>query len=534
MGAFEGLLSGFAGRKAEVEAYNLDEAHRAQQREGKILDALINSPDPEIKSMAVAGLLHSAQPQKRKGGLRGWIGEMQESPYLEQIRGLVQTPRTVMEPTATGTTLPSVQTSGYLSTPPGQESSMAQPSTSPTEVGAPPPSPVETRLQSTPSAGITTYTDRPVLRPREVFRTPEEQTRLTKTATAQGTVEGEVAGLTTALGGTPEAAARARDLIAKKYERLHGGGAGGGYQSTPGEITDPETGQPSRVYGAFDKTRGQYIGTDPDSPYYGIPIPGFIPRTTGAGLTPEQAGARATAVTVARGAAAAGVPLSTSQRFDKTEKLAGDWQKIQAPTREMQRQFQLMQTGLKRFNEGDKIGGSQAVLVTFQKILDPSSVVRESEYARSGEGLSLASRLEGYIQRLKEGGAGVPPAELAAMVETGRQFLAGLQTWNDAERKRIEGTAQGYGIDPGQIFAAPSGVGTAPPPPGGATVPAPGAAPPPATVAGTTPPGPFQAGAIRPAPSHGAAPPAGGGINAPIPGWQVDLDTGKLVAMPGR
>lgn len=532
MGAFEGLLSGFAGRKAEVEAYNLDEAHRAQQREGKILDALINSPDPEIKSLAVAGLLHSAQPAKRKSGLRGWAGEMEASPYLEQIRGLVQTPRTVMEQTATGTTLPSVQTTGYLSTPPGQQSSMAQPETSPTEVGAPPPRPVETQLESTPSPGITTYTDRPVLRPREIFRSPEDQMRLTKRASAQGDVEGEVAGLVSS--GVAEG--EARDIVKRRMLGRAGGGAGAGYQSVPGEVADPETGKISPVNAAFDKVRGQYIGTDPDSPYYGIPIPGFHSRTTAAGLTPEQAGARATAVTTARGAAAAGVPLSTSQRFQATEKLSGDWQKIQAPTREMQRQFQLMQTGLKRFNEGDKIGGSQAVLVTFQKILDPTSVVRESEYARSGEGLSLANRLEGYIQRLKEGGAGVPPAELAAMVETGRQFLAGLQTWNDAERARIEGTAKGYGIDPGQVFATPSGIGTTPPPPGGGTAPAPGTAPPPApaTVAGTAPPVPFGASAIRPVPAHGATPPARGGINAPVPGLHVDLETGQLVAAPGR
>jgi hypothetical protein len=118
----------------------------------------------------------------------------------------------------------------------------------------------------------------------------------------------------------------------------------------------------------------------------------------------------------------------------------------------MERQLLLMNTGLERFREGDKTGGSQAVLVTFQKILDPDSVVRVSEYQRSAEGLSLWQRMEGYRDRLLEGGAGVPEAELALMVGTAQAFVDGMATWNDLERDRIRGTAEEFGIDPERVF----------------------------------------------------------------------------------
>jgi hypothetical protein len=157
--------------------------------------------------------------------------------------------------------------------------------------------------------------------------------------------------------------------------------------------------------------------------------------------------------------------------FLMTDKLAKDWQTASQPVREMRRQFGLMQTGLQRFTQGDKNGGSQAVLVTFQKILDPSSVVRESEYARSAAGVSLLSRLEGYVEKLQKGGAGVPEGDLRQMVETARQMLGNMQTYAQGQRQRLERTAKQYGVMPDLIF---DDVGVVPPSPGATPAPAAG------------------------------------------------------------
>jgi hypothetical protein len=181
----------------------------------------------------------------------------------------------------------------------------------------------------------------------------------------------------------------------------------------------------------------------------------------------------------------ANAPLSTAAKSELIEKLNTKWTTLQKPQRVMAQALNEMQVGVNRL-EADPIGASQAVLITFQKILDPTSVVRESEYARSAEGLPLVSRIEGMYDRLVKGGAGVPKEELSAMAETARQFLLGMQHFNDGERQRIEDRAAQNGIDPGYIFGG--GV-TAPPP-----APPPGFAPP--------PPGP---------PAATAAPGAAGG-----------------------
>lgn len=154
--------------------------------------------------------------------------------------------------------------------------------------------------------------------------------------------------------------------------------------------------------------------------------------------------------------------LSPTAEANLTTKLAGDWQKVSAPAREMDRQFNLMQTGLQRFREGDKNGGAQAVLVTFQKILDPTSVVRESEYARSAEGVSLLQRMQGYAEKLKSGGAGVPEAALQEMVKTAAAFTANSRNSAEGQRKRLGAFADKYGVPHELVFDDGGGPSAAP------------------------------------------------------------------------
>lgn len=154
--------------------------------------------------------------------------------------------------------------------------------------------------------------------------------------------------------------------------------------------------------------------------------------------------------------------LNTLQRFQSEQTLAKAWTTTIAPVRTVEQQLNLMETGLNRFKQGDKNGGSQAVLITFQKILDPSSVVRESEYARSAEGVAFMSRLQGFADKLASGGAGVPAADLEAMVQTARQFVDGMRSYAEGERQRIESNAKAYQLNPQNIFGYMPGKPTAP------------------------------------------------------------------------
>ncbi len=144
--------------------------------------------------------------------------------------------------------------------------------------------------------------------------------------------------------------------------------------------------------------------------------------------------------------------LTPQNRFNFTRQLQGDWRKLSGSTSEVDRQINLMREGLRAAKTGDLNAGSQAVLVTFQKILDPSSVVRESEYARSPQGVSMLGRMEGFIDRLSRGGAGVPVADLEQFVRTAEQFSQHYKNSLEGERARMTDMAVEAGLDPTQIF----------------------------------------------------------------------------------
>lgn len=262
MGWLEGMLGGFSGRKYDVEAQNIREAELTADRESRVFQALLGSSDPEVQAMATAGMLESAGPRKKKGGIRGWLGEMQTSPTFASLQELIKTP--VQTSPGEAPTLPSRQIQQVV---PGQaptlEGSMGTPAHSLTEPGAPPPAKIA--YQEMPG----NVGKPPTFGPRRLFPTTEETAAQTARGKAQGDVEGEVAGLVTALGGGPEAEQRARALIAEKYERQARGGAGG-YQSIAGELPNGQS-----AFGVFNRQTGAYH--DPNT---GEPLQGFRPRTT--------------------------------------------------------------------------------------------------------------------------------------------------------------------------------------------------------------------------------------------------------------
>ena len=557
MGYIEGLLGGFTERKSAYETQMREESTQSAAREAKIFEALLNSPDPETRALATAGLLQSAQPGKRKGGLRGWLGEMESSPYLQQIRDL--SPEVAAEGGAPPSAAPS-GAPGMIATPPAPGGSLAQSPTAATQVGAPPltaiePGPPEATVRGggsggegmsaglppaaapVPSLGVQAGLPEPAgppgamltgqapaqrMQPRQIFQTQEQQIISRYSAQEQGEIFGTAGAYEKAFiaQGVPpdEAKKRGLDLAIEERKRARGMGGASGMQSIAGEMPD---GKPA--FGVFDRAKGKYI--DPNTQQ---PLEGFRPRTTtgstsmGAdresisrelfGKRPTQltsaemaqvndrlktfGGEKAGAVTSGRGEAAADVPLSTQQRFQATTDLSAQWTKATANRTEIQRQYSLMQTGLSRY-DADPIGGSQAILVTFQKVLDPTSVVRESEYARSPQGLAIMDRIQGaydrYIGNLDPvtgkwvgGGAGVPKPVLAEMVKTAEAFLndENMKSALANVRQRIYDTSTSYQIDPRLVLgtdAPPSGGTVGTPPPGMAAPAEPAAAGPGAT-----------------------------------------------------
>jgi hypothetical protein len=162
--------------------------------------------------------------------------------------------------------------------------------------------------------------------------------------------------------------------------------------------------------------------------------------------------------------------MTPGQKFGATQSLRKSFDLESRAAREVGMQLRQMQAGIDAAKRGDMAAGSQAVLVTFQKILDPVSVVRESEYARSSAGQALLSRIQGAAEQLQKGGASVPVPELEKFVQLATTFAANQARAAAESKTQIEAIAREYGIDPALVTRDVDGPGeSAPAPPAGAT-----------------------------------------------------------------
>lgn len=89
----------------------------------------------------------------------------------------------------------------------------------------------------------------------------------------------------------------------------------------------------------------------------------------------------------------------------------------------------------------------QGLVTLYNKITDPQSVVRESEYARTPEGGSLISRFEGNIQKLQKGGAGLTPELRKQLVSDAKSIADGIGQNYNSILSGYEDLAGQYKVD---------------------------------------------------------------------------------------
>ena len=147
-----------------------------------------------------------------------------------------------------------------------------------------------------------------------------------------------------------------------------------------------------------------------------------------------------------------GPPLK--DRLQMVRQLSGDWQKTVRPMQGLLDQSDRMNIGLKMAQGGDMLAGSQAILISFNKLLDRTSVVRESEYARSAAGQSALETMRGFVEKLSAGGAGVTLKELESYRRFGEMVVKrALESTVGPERERISRLVKFAGVDPALIFS---------------------------------------------------------------------------------
>jgi len=102
-------------------------------------------------------------------------------------------------------------------------------------------------------------------------------------------------------------------------------------------------------------------------------------------------------------------------------------------------------------NKQNQLALDQALITMFNKLTDPQSVVRESEYARTPENLPMVNRIAGALEKVGQGGAGMTNEDRLALV-TGAKIIGNERgnTFNNL-RNEYETLSTKYQIDPSLI-----------------------------------------------------------------------------------
>jgi hypothetical protein len=93
----------------------------------------------------------------------------------------------------------------------------------------------------------------------------------------------------------------------------------------------------------------------------------------------------------------------------------------------------------------------QYLITTFNKIGDPTSVVRESEYLRTEQGLPLANKFIGAYNKILKGGTGVTNDDRQAIIDAARVISAERGKRYNERYSEYEDLSSEYGLNPKHV-----------------------------------------------------------------------------------
>jgi hypothetical protein len=154
--------------------------------------------------------------------------------------------------------------------------------------------------------------------------------------------------------------------------------------------------------------------------------------------------------------------MTSGQEFNAIDKLNFRYMQNTKLSREMGEQSARMNTAMQGIKAGT-VGlneGSQAIINGFNRMLEPGSVTRESEYARTPEGQALINSILGRAEAITKGGPGVRPQELEGFVTLANTFMERANKNAAAEKARVEAYAKRFNL-PMELVVAEYGPGGA-------------------------------------------------------------------------
>lgn len=150
--------------------------------------------------------------------------------------------------------------------------------------------------------------------------------------------------------------------------------------------------------------------------------------------------------------------LTLQQRIAEEARLRGEYAKRTEDLSAAERNFSIIQTSA----QDDSGAGDIALVTSFMKMLDPGSVVRETEFATAANAGGLLARLSTIADRV-ESGQFLTENQRADFERLAGQYLEAAKD----QEVRVQGSYQkivdNYGLDPVNVFGARAATGEPPP-----------------------------------------------------------------------
>jgi hypothetical protein len=156
--------------------------------------------------------------------------------------------------------------------------------------------------------------------------------------------------------------------------------------------------------------------------------------------------------------------VDPAKKFEQEEKLRKEYQSRIKVFNELDSTFSNLQSSA----QASTGPGDIALITGFMKMLDPGSVVRETEFATARDTAGLFARLENMLTRLKNGEF-LKPTQRQEYINLSRQYYDAAKKKADQERKSLNIVVKNYKLNPDNVFgeepqAAPTTTPPAAPP----------------------------------------------------------------------
>lgn len=142
-----------------------------------------------------------------------------------------------------------------------------------------------------------------------------------------------------------------------------------------------------------------------------------------------------------------GGDIDPKEKFGQEEKIRKEWQGRSKLYNELQGTFANLQASA----ETASGAGDIALITAFLKMLDPGSVVRETEFATAQNTAGLFAQLENRLQAV-ESGELLKPTQRQQYVSLAQKYLDAAQRQAEKEKNNLNAVVRNYNLNPENVF----------------------------------------------------------------------------------